>query len=776
MTNVLRPLTPVLASVFALHGCGAAPTAAPWLSVASVAASVESPAAELPRGPPVLVPQLEGRVFASAASPDGRLLVATTWRGVHLVELADGRTRGFLPLLTTGDVAFSSDGATVFIGDTTSSLLHAWSLDDDTVRDVPLPAPSPRLAPGTSATQVLAYRSAHPSAVQMVDVARGEARTIDVGEGNAPLDLRMTPDGVAVYVGTKSIVVARPGAAPGRLDLRFVPASAAIERSGRYAVVMNGEASDGAVDVVVDLVSMRVRARQGACGARSAAAITPDGAHIVAVCPASKQLVVLNPDLEVERAGRFQDMPTFVRVVRDWVFVGDQATRTVLRFDLRAVDPRLAPERFLDGSAPFTESGERTLIRAEYDRIIVYDPESGEALLGFGRYRDDTGFAEGKNGVLRSDWADVGFDVERRALATARLTEDGLASYGVRVDPARRSDAYVFTRLDGSSETWALPLVGSPTWVSRKGSFVFGEASDGNAYCGVIEFVGRRGEHGRTPCAASFRSAMSPREDVIASLGSCGGSVTGRCSTIDLTPLSGGDVTHIPIPGVWVERLSFSADGAVLVAGDAVYDVETRSVRWRLAANEGHAWAPPNWNVVVVAMDADSDRTSLRFADPRTGETVATAPYEEVLATSPRGAFAVLRAGEQLALLDTRSRSVTTLALRGSDSIQAYVGDEGRFVWLSIDGTRRVYRVSDGRVLSYVACHGCADRDVAGLVTDEGAVDRPRAASAFAVRTVALLGPRSGDGLEALDAFPAGFVRPNLEEDFFAERDVSPRP
>ena len=35
----------------------------------------------------------------------------------------------------------------------------------------------------------------------------------------------------------------------------------------------------------------------------------------------------VNPDLEVERAGRFQDIPTFVRVVRDWVFVGDQATQ-----------------------------------------------------------------------------------------------------------------------------------------------------------------------------------------------------------------------------------------------------------------------------------------------------------------------------------------------------------------------------------------------------------------------------------------------------------------
>lgn len=782
MANLQRLLLGFVAALaIALHGCRATEHVGPAqpAPLVPVVVAPARPRPVEPPGAPVLVPQLSGHVRSAVVSPDGRLLVATTWRGLYVVDLSDKRTRGFLPLVTARGVAFSSDSATVFVGDTASSVLHVWHLGDDTVREVPLPEPSAWLSPGTSATQVLA-RSGEPStAIQIVDAARGTVRTLDVGKENAPLDQRVTQEGVAIHAGQRAIIVARPGHDPSRFDLPFVAAGAQIDRSGKFAFVLNKNASRGDLDIVVDLSTMRERASRKACGQFSKFVVTPDAARVIITCSLSRSIVVATlPDLQVEREGVFDNPATFLGVAGDWLVAGDGATHKILRFKLGDTGRNFAWERFLEDGRPFDVAAAGALYRATEGRVLVVDAGSGGTLFEHVGAPNGTGFHEAKNGVLTSARSSD-FDIQRRATTLDRVTDDGSATYVLRGVPSSPTAEYVFTKRDGSNETWTLPSSRLPERPSARGSFVLAASIDLNEYCGFTSFVGRHGERGRTPCQGSFVPVVSPREDVIATQGGCSvfapRSVDSPCKTIDLTPLDGGAVVHIEAVRP-TDQLSFSSDGAMLVAGDTVYDVAKRSVSWQLGENEHRAWVPEGWNVVVVPVDPDTDHASLRFAHPRTGATLGAAQFASVDATSPRGAFALLRDHDQLALLDARTFAVTKLGLRASRVMCDYVGDDGRFVWFSVDDTRFAYRISDGRLLAYVACADCANPELVGLLTDEGVVDRPRAPSTFAVRVGPSVLPRGrASALTSADAFPEGLVRPTLEEDFFAEREVSPR-
>ncbi|MFO0619238.1 MAG: hypothetical protein U0414_42005 [Polyangiaceae bacterium] len=233
------------------------------------------------------------------------------------------------------------------------------------------------------------------------------------------------------------------------------------------------------------------------------------------------------------------------------------------------------------------------------------------------------------------------------------------------------------------------------------------------------------------------------------------------CALIQVDDVARGTSRRLDAPSAYAIEFSPRGD-RLLVNRAAAWDVKTGRVVWMLETGEEFVGWVQGGLALVNTPPPPGGFAGLRIVDGTTGAEVRRVEgVGRVVATSDP--FVVLSAGRRTLLLDARSLGLRELLTAPESAV--VVSDDGAFLWFLREGYLVARRLADGRELWWL-------RD-APPFTDEQVFDPKDADTVpLAVRH----GPNVlASPMEKASAMIGTHGHPDLEKDFFAGADVSPK-
>lgn len=762
-----------------LMGCSA-PQGPRTTSTAAPSASVAASSAPVDTGPvigaPVVMPGLSGALDHVRLSNDGKLLAATTWQGVFVVDAETLAVRGFKETPCASSLVFTGDGQRLAFSACGEPVLHVWDFADDSVHDVALSQAGATLSAGATGALVLAVTGTR---AELIDVATRSAQPVPGGDFEGLLRGVVTKDSVIVIAKKRITIAARK--ADGSLGeaRTYVPegpvVEADVDAAGEKALLVFPNLVDlhGRYNQIVDLRTLQVTAAAELCQYKSIhAAFAGGGPNVAALCVPGNDIALFDgalaklPKQHTRRLSSGQWLLPLFDGATSRLWIGERKGISII--DLAAPDAVLST---IEADGVPTTGGSRVALVGPRGLTVVDSNGASLVKRANAEPKRVISVAGDVLTVRGAAWED--FDVASRSIVpSAEHTDDG----AVEIHEAEGSVR--FQERGEKGKSWTIKTTASVQTpldgmlVSRHGRFVFKMGYQPQFRTATQAVVVFGVAQSRVFSADWGSLAVSPTEDFIATRRQCHFGIESEdCALVTLTNLASFKDSTLEASMRGRGALAFSGTGKELADSPVVLDVPSGKLLWEVDPESEiilDFLRAGSVAVVLSRAKEDAGTRSLRFVDGRTGKELARAPYVEILGQSANGQFVVVADRTRSALVDVSSGAVKALPVGAvrqppiSEMSQettwpVHVSNKGDFVWTSSGSFVIAVRVADGRILAFTDSGPSTPAGVVAKVDDK------------APKPTLRRGPHVlRSPLEPLDVWPPELVQPGLEADFFA--------